>query len=462
MQLSSHHKTTCDIYHSLPLDDLLPSVRAYFYAFVHGQDQFSVQSTLAFPQNKPKNLLKKALCFTEGLYEYNLAIPDKIDVLFSYFNGDNNYLGIQQYLARQCRVENLKTGIIYPETILLDSNFDVSFTLQSRSFVSLKIQKQIIDQCRFACQFLQDSYLIDNFNKDIYIALANRVFQLEANATRIQRLLEIKKPKLVVLMNSKVIGDVATQIACANTGIPSMLALHGFPQRSQYPFETSFIMSYCPHHDHYLKTLSFDHCQIKGLGWLEPRVTLADEFQDLHDAIEDPEKVGYKILFLSQMSGWKTHACESLLESIPAILKALDTMPEVKSITLRLRQAERNDLVLTTLLRECKCSKLKISVNPSLKEDLEVNNLVMSLSSTGLLYGPYLGMRAIEIRDAKINSVWGGTVLPHDQVYQIDQELDPENLKEFILDLDPSGSHKRFYNHRCELKAFSKIISDIT
>ena len=197
------------------------------------------------------------------------------------------------------------------------------------------------------------------------------------------------------------------------------------------------------------------------LGWLEPKVILTDDcYNSSENTIQKRGK--YNILFLSSLSGWEVHRCESLLERVPDILKTLNQMPEVETINVRLRRNEYNDLVVKTLLTACAGSKLRISgMNSSITDDLKACDIIISFNSTGILYGPYLNKKAIEIRDPKINSVWGDTVLPSEQVYQINNVFDSKDFSQFILESPILQGKNVFYNWGDELKAFSEYLGEI-
>ena len=136
-------------------------------------------------------------------------------------------------------------------------------------------------------------------------------------------------------------------------------------------------------------------------------------------------------------------------------------MREVESITIRLRPSETNDPMIKKYLKRLNCSKLKLSHNKTIYSDLKSNNLLMSFSSTGLLYGPYLNIKSIEIRDNDINSVWPNSILPGEQVYKIGKAFHPIEFKEFILHSPVLNSKEVFYNRGRELKRFAEFINTI-
>jgi hypothetical protein len=459
-------KTTCEIYHAVPILELLPSIQSSLYYYLHfnyvryfGDKIYDVRVCSKNQKNKLKDLVK------EIYYSIGLKNNDKCDVIFCFLN--DGYLPLQRKLAKECQSQGLRTGIVrnnrstFPNFPEFTETFSLPniFSPQESSTIPLKTEKLIIEQCKYVYSYLEKVPLL-GLNPKGYLDLAYLATQVEQQARCMQHLLEKKSAKLVILNNAKDLGETAMQIACTNSGTPSMLILHGFPQRSQYPLLASFVMSYCHHHDDYLRKISSNSSQIRKLGWLEPTITLTENFYTSSQQSDIFKSRGkYNVLFLSQLLGWDVHRCESLVKRLPDIIKSLDKMPEVEIITLRLHPKESNNKLLKTLLAEWGCSKLRISDNFSLIDDLKACDILMAFSSTGLLYAPYLNRKAVEIRDETINSVWGGTVLPSEQVYQIGKEFNHSEFSSFVLESRILSQEEVFYNYSNELKSFSEFLN---
>ncbi len=468
-------KTSCELYHAVYPLELLPSVQSSLYYYLHHIRNRFANTRSRSLKRQIVDLVKNSSAHLS--YKYQLKRNfNRCDVIFNFFTPSLHALGIQKKLAEKCQEQDLRTGIVvqksknrlrdisrlkleeFEQVISLPENFEIS-----ASNMSSKIHREIIEQCKHICSCLERFDLFCPGSED-YLCLANLATQVEKKASLLRRLLEVASPKLVILSHGKIPEDTAMQIACNDTGTQSMLVPHGFPQKSLSQLTASFIMSYCPHHDGYLRQISLTTSQVRGLGWIEPSVTLADgqcsSVKENH-VFDTKEKLN--ILFLSSMSGWNWHRCQSLLERVPDILKTLNKMPEVETINVRLRDNEHNNLVMKTLLTACAGSKLRISrIGNPIVEDLKACDIVMAFNSTALLYGPYLNKKAIEIRDQKINSVWGDTVLPREQVYQIREEFNPHEFTEFVLGSRILKREEVFYNWGCELKAFSECLSEIT
>ena len=474
-------KTTCELYHEVNPLELLPSVQSSLYYYLHhirngfeNPRSRSLKRLIASLPEKTYTLTKNSSAYL--LYKYQLKRNFKeCDVIFNYFLSSPHALGIQKKLAEKCQEQGLVTGLVgqksknrpcnisslkqekFRQVISVPDNLGIF-----SSKISSKIHREVIDQCKYICSSLEKFNLFNPGSED-WLYLVNLATQVEKNACLLRRLLEVASPKLVILSHGKFPEDAAMQIACNDIGIPSMLVPHGFPQTSLSHITASFIMSYCPHHDGYLRQISSNANQVRGLGWIEPSIKLTDSlFSSVKENHCFDTKQKLNILFLSSMSGWNTHRCHSLVERVPDILKTLNKMPEVETINVRLRSNESNDLVIKTLLAACAGSKLRISrMNNPIIEDLKACDIVMGFNSTALLYGPYLNKKAIEIRDRQINSVWGGTVLPKKQVYQIEEEFNPDELTEFVLNSPILKGEEVFYNWGFELKAFSEYLSEI-
>jgi hypothetical protein len=455
--LARQPQTTCELYYKVFDPELRSSVQVALYYYLHSNSFYYPLTKRVVIQDTFENIVNSSNLF----YNFYFKNSKKCDVIFSFFNINSNFLGIQRQLAKQCLSKGLKTGIVCAEKFFEDvqcSDFIDYFPLSLSHLVSSKVKKEVIEQCRKIDRDLEK--ITSDFKKDrISLKLISMAMCIEKLAIVSKYLLENQRPKLFLSVQAKNIQDIALQMACKEIGIPSLLVPHGFPQRSRYPLTLSLIASYCPHHDNYLKQLSVAPASVVPLGWIEPRANLLDDLDtEIAQTNNSPQREKYNILFLSQISGAKIHRCESLVKLIPDVLKTLEQMPEVQTITMRLRLMEAENNQIKEMLAECGASKLKISVNKSLVEDLKATNMLMAFSSTGLLYGPYLNMKAIEIRDRAIDSVWGETVLPREQVYQIGDRFNSKEFSDFITSSKLLKGKNVFYNWGVELESFSQYL----
>ncbi|MFC1815081.1 hypothetical protein ACFL0M_03880 [Thermodesulfobacteriota bacterium] len=438
-----------------------PSVQASLYQFLHSDSHLKLQVSWAI-KSKIINFLENSYVFLSQTQSRFQKRYPQLDVLFTLTGTYDHQLGIQEELAKICSTNGFKSGLIglFHRAFLRNIHgFDSVLPLGMLP-VSLDVKKSISDQCRHLYLKLQESDKSNLQFHDAYNDLVQVAIQIEQFAVWNHRLLEFTEPRIAILNNSKDPKDVAMQIACDRLNIPSMLIPHGFPQKSQYPISANFVMSYAGHHDKYLKKLCRNPKQVKSLGWLEPRKTLfygADHILKNRPKFE--RRMKYNILFFAQLSGSRQHRCNSLSQLVPDVIKALNKMKEVETITIRLRPSEMNNPVIERYLKQINCSKLKISLNKSIYSDLKANNLLMSFSSTGLLYGPYLNMKSIEIRDDGINSVWPNSILPSQQVYKIGQAFHPIEFREFVLESPVINGEEVFYNRGHELERFVEFIS---
>lgn len=461
----SGSKTTCELYYAALMPQLLPSVMGALHMFWH-LHSFSGESYPKVPQRSLKNYVRDRVEDTLTTWrlfrKYEFKNHQKCDIIFNFFNSHINFLTTQRQLAKQCQLQGLRTGIVQPESLSPFAEFDDRFSITRGYSVSKQFEQAVFEQCLSIVSQLKDATLLHLDFNEVHSRLVLLATEIERQVIWLKQLFELKKPKLVILTNGKNFTEFALEIACADTNTPLMMIPHGFPQRSSHlKIVPAFIMSYASHHDNYWKKLSLDPDRVKSLGWLEPKVVLSNRLDTLINEKFTDREEKYKILFLSQLSGAEMHRCKSLVDRLPLILKALDKMDEVETITLRLRPYEVNNILIKTFLALCGCSKLRISSTPAIADDLQQTNTLMSFSSTGLLYGPYLGMRALEIRDRTINSLWEESVLPSEQVYQIGEEFDPDDFSKFVAESQFFNKQELFYNCGSELESFSKYLSTI-
>ncbi|GAB4236115.1 MAG: hypothetical protein Kow00121_63490 [Elainellaceae cyanobacterium] len=462
---STPMQTTCEIYHATQPLGLLPSVQSSLYHYLHltHRVEQELENSKTFTEQLKNKIRPLTKAHQQFSYKAQIKSYEKCDIVFSFFTNKANGIGIQSKLAEQCHQDGFKTGIINNGHPLPIPGFTANFPLPkifvfSGSSVPLRKRREIAEQCKYVASHLEKFDLTSSKLK-IDSALAKLAIQTEDKANLLQYFLEVTSPKLVILVHGKILEDIAMQIACQNTGTLSMLVPHGFPQRSIASIDSSYVASFGPHLDDYLQSLSSAQSQVLPLGWIEPSVALGEDLYN-HPEIKSEDKK-HNVLFLSSLSGYKIHRCSSLSERVPSILQALDSMPEIETINMRLRSDEYENLAIRELLDKFGGPKLKVSIHRSLAEDLKACDIVLSFNSTGLLYGPYLNKKAIEIRDASINSVWGNPVLPSEQVYQIGEQFQPNDFRRFVLEAPTVPGEAVFHNWRCELPAFSKFLSEL-
>lgn len=462
----SNAKTTCELYYAGRTPNLLPSVQGALHLFVH-LHSFSSESYFKVPPRSLKSKVKAVVRDNHTSWtlfrSHVLENRQKCDVIFNFFNSQINFLNTQIQLAKHCQLQGLRTGIVQLNSLKPYAEFNDRLLISKGFSISKEVEQEVFEQCKDVALHLKDTNVFELDIDEICSRLFLFATEIERQVIWTKRLFELKKPKLVILTNGKNVSEFALEIACADTGTSSMVIPHGFPQKSShYKLGPSFIMSYSPCHDNYWKELSLAPEQVRGLGWFEPKVVLSNRLDVLtqeKSLVQESEK--YKVLFLSQLSGAEMHRCKSLVTRLPVILRALDKIDEIETITLRLRPYEVNNTLIKTFLALCECSKLRISTNQALVDDLQEHNTLISFSSTGLLYGPYLGMRALEIRDRAINSVWGETVLPSEQVYQICEEFDPDDFSKFVKESRHFKKQEFFYNWGSEFESFANCLNTI-
>ena len=451
------------MYFELTSKVMRPSVQVSLYQYLHFTRQFLMKPQWHL-RKRMINLSEEGYAFLSRIYSRRIKRYPKMDVLFNLINPYDNQLGIQKELSRVCSSNNFKTGLLglfHKICIKKIRGFDRCFPLGMLS-VSPDIQTSVLEQCGHLYTRMLESDEVLFQSSDVHDArdaLIRVAMHIEQLAAWNQLLIEATYPRLVILTNAKDPRDAAMQIACKKMGIPSMLILHGFPQKSQHPILAPWVMSYAPHHDDYLKKLCLHPEQVKGLGWLEYRKTLPFRTENSLKGRDACDKIkNYDILFLSQFSGSRMHRCASLISRASDIIRTLDKMKEVQSITIRLRQSEIQDTMIKKYLKSINCSKLNVSKSRPIYLDLMANDLLMSFSSTGLLYGPCLNMKSVEIRENDIDSVWPNSILPKEQVYEIDRSFHPIEFREFVLQSPIVNGNDFFYNHGRELERFSEII----
>ena len=456
LQHFQEFNTTCEIYHKLVGKDLIPSVSSSLYSFLHMGIRHDLNINFYFQRQIFNYFLSSLSLGKDNTKQIS-------DVVFLYETSSINYLGIQSQISKICSEKNIKTEILYNyKQDKFEYSFDkVSEIKKPYPLITYKESNRIYEQCKLLTFELKQKFPFyqDITNEDLNKNLFRLAIYIESLSNVFISTFDSNQSKVLFLLNSNSSINVAAQLAARRLKLRTVLVPHGFPQRSQYPINSDDVISFCPHHDKYLQTLSSSHTNVQGLGWLEPNALI--ESNPLLKKLQASNinlSNKYKILVLSQITGYKVHKCQSLVSLFVRLLKELALISEVDSVSIRLHPNESNNFILKTLLSNIYGLKINTSKNQSIGEDLIACDVVISFSSTGLLYAPYLGLNAIEIRDKEIDSVWGETVLPDQSVLHINKEEDWNKLRELIVRKNFPRGNEVFYNWNNESQSFATFI----
>jgi hypothetical protein len=456
---SQEFHTTCEIYHKLVEKEMLPSVYCSLYSFLHFGIRQELNTNLFFQKQILKYFLNSLSLGKENTKKIS-------DVAFLYENSNINYLGIQSQISKICLEKNIRTEILLYN--YKQDKFDYSFDKISEiktpyPLIPYKERKKIYEQCKLLTFELKQKFPFcqDITNEDLNKNLFRFAISIESLSNVFISMFESSQVKVLFLLNSMSSINVSAQLAARKLKLRTVLVPHGFPQKSQYPINSDNIVSFCPHHDRYLQTLSSSHTSVHGLGWLEPNCLIESNpfLKELQERDRSSSNK-YKILVLSQLTGYKVHKCPSLVSLFPRLLEELALISEIDSVSIRLHPNELNDFILATLLSNIHGLKINVSKNQSIGQDLIACDVVIAFSSTGLLYAPYLGLNGIEIRNEEIDSVWGETVLPNESVLHINKEKDWSKLRELILRKNFPRGNEVFYNWKDETQSFATFICE--
>lgn len=448
------NKSSSEIYCSIVNAKLRPSIQGGIFYFLHFSN---INYLLTEVKTKEIN--------SGSCWSY-INKAKACDILFNYTFAVSHSLGIEQKLACKYSDYGLSTGII--DTVhngAVLEGFDQVYPGWPLYPVSSIIEREIREQVENVWPVLK-KYCLNNEQKELgYSYICACAMLIEALANSLKKMLYRIKPKRVILMGIKHYSEVAMQIACREMDIRSITVPHGILSKSMAPVMTSSLMSFSPYHDDYLKGLCSKQSRVEPLGWLEPQVKLGKKMDEILDIKASTKNDGkHAVLFLSQYSGAKINRCWSYYCLLPEIMKILISMPEVEQVIFRLHPGEEvYKNMIERLFKDYQHSKLTISVNEPLSKNLLESNILMSISSSALLYGPYLNMKAVEIRDKSIDSVCN-SVLPEKNVFRIDDSLKPADLRNFINNSIRLDGRDIFYNWLREEERLgdSKIIKGVT
>jgi len=433
------YKTVCEEYNDIESGKYSKSIMLGLYYALHFKYYKDHGCILPQIRSERKVGFYQNIVLKENSY---IDTMEHVDILMNFISYNANYLGVQE--------------VIYD---IIKPNYSVKMFHDGRmndqtKFGSNKILLELhnISEEKVREINAQEEEINKKYLKKLDIA---------SIAVIAERLIETYKyelkrctPKCVIVFNNKDIKDAAIIEACCELGIKTLLIPHGFPQFSQGKIDTDYLAVTDNFTEKYYSLLSSDKTKIIRLGWLEPLVTKISYKKNVTMLRR------YNVIFLSQMQGYNVHDCPSLLTNMETIICVLDKMFMVKKIILRLRKNEMSDpIIADTINRLIKYKKLRISVDCSLHEDINKSNVIMSMSSTGLLYGPYLGIKSLEIRDEKINSVWRSSILPSSNVINISEFNSITVLKK--LRDQKIEANSLFFNYQNESYGIKKIIDEI-
>lgn len=386
---------------------------------------------------------EKQYSLNQNIFDINKQQYFPVNVVMNYITPQENYLGIQNVLAQELKKIGLTTVMLFNQNPKNMKNVDLSnFT---KSFFVGK--GRLTNYQQYEANYYQsliDKRTVELGYRDCYFNIFDNTLEIKSLTENYKLILEKIQPEYVILLNNRDQFDTALKIAAKSLGIKTILIPHGHPQISQGIFDTDCVVSLSKASLSYLKKMSSSNTRIKTLPWLEPVA------RNIPLTLQEKPSYRYPltVLVLSQYAGWKTHRCVSLLTRLIELLQGLVLIPEVGKVILRRRFVQMDDRFfqkkLSTIINS---PKVLITGKNNLQDDLSVSDVIVSLSSTGLLYAPYLRKKGIEIRDNLISSVWGGSLLSDKHILDLGtDQLSVQKLRNRILNDNFPYSTEIFYD----------------
>ncbi|MEB3341634.1 hypothetical protein [Okeania sp.] len=380
----------------------------------------------------------------QSIFDINKQQYCSANVVMNYITPQENYLGIQNVLAQELKKIGLTTVMLFNQNPKHMKNVDLSNFAKS-FFVG---KGRLTNSQQYEANYYQsliDKRTLEIGYRNCYFNIFDNTLEIKSFTENYKLILEKIQPKYVILLNNRHQFDTALKIAAKSLGIKTILIPHGHPQISQGIFDTDCVVSLSKASLSYLKKISSSNTRIKTLPWLEP---VARKIP-LTLPKKPSSRYPLTVLVLSQDSGWKMpHRCVSLLTRLIELLQGLVLISEVGKVILRRRFVQKDDEFfqkkLSTVINS---PKVVITGKNHLVDDLSVSDVIVSLSSTGLLYAPYLRKKGIEIRDNLISSVWGGSLLSDKHILDLGRgQLSVQKLRNHILNDNFASSREIFYD----------------
>lgn len=436
-------KTTCEIFDEISIPQLDHISSTVLYNALHFTDNKSLhmyQVPLEY-QLKEKPTRKP---FT------NSKIGGSFVMMFHFYN--RNYFEVQKVIARALKSNNEKTCLFTraPKLKNTESLFDEIIDINLSPF-----KTSLSEEHNWACENFSRHIMPNQIHhnspdhvkkyceKSFNLALASKNYFLHTFARQ--------RPRLVIIVNHKDLLEAGMFLAAKELNINTLNIPHGFPQASHREFSSTYLTSMSKHHDNYLHTLKNKQTKLLKMGWLEP-LTHPPSFST---KLIRPNsfQASKKVLFLSQAVGWDGHRLGELVNNIPPILKQISKYYEV---TFRRHPFDKDKALIESLEASCPSGKIKISKsNVTILDDILAHDIIISFSSTGLLYAKYLGKKVLEIRDNKINSVWRSPITGPLTTINLHETSDICDKIDQITLEDP---YNFFYNYRSEKVTLQNIL----
>lgn len=384
------------------------------------------------------------------------------EVLFNYTLPTDHALGIQRSISRCLNKRGITTGLSGMVPWHAVDGFDCFYQWLPLFPLPIELRMEIKDQCQAVYTLLQDVPL-NSYKRRKGLAFAIRFSGLVEAYTRYMKIMLSRiKPKLVIVITTSSFLDIALQTACSEAGVPVAFFPHGFPARLISPIRSNIVAAYAPHHHQYYCQMGIESNQVIPVGWLEPAVTLGEQVPELIRTTQYRGKeVKYRALLISQYSASRL-VSNSLTTMLSQAINALTAMPNIERVVLRLHPPREtiDSSELQSVLKNADLSKLYVAHNEPLLKNLRETNMVVGFCSTALLYGPYLNRPALEIRDSSINRIFCQSVLPSQNVYQVDGEIESALLDEYLYGYEPLRGVEVLHNWCREIDYVAEYISN--
>lgn len=199
-----------------------------------------------------------------------------------------------------------------------------------------------------------------------------------------------RKVKLLITLNPFSWMDFGFLIAANHANIKKWFYPHGLPQKSMLLHDFDYITP----------LTTFDEVWFEyGAKFINMR------WAECVSGVPVRKKIGknsFNILFISQLSGSELHKVRSLWSLSVEAIQALLLRPDVHRVRLRVRDIEELKYFSNT------DEKLDVSLmnGGTINEDIVRSDILLSSSSTGLLYSQCFNKPVIQLVDDEIIDIW--------------------------------------------------------
>jgi glycosyltransferase involved in cell wall biosynthesis len=381
-------------------------------------------------------------------------IENKLEGLFAILELDKFSNFVKSILSQNIPIHDSPTGLVYTNSEQINYLKVTSFITRAIGENTFSVRKVVIEDLpKLRAELSND----DAKNYKVLVEILKGINVKEStfshlvqSAIYIKKTLDLSQLKIFYVLFPYSPFEVFLNNLKELFGFKTIFVPHGLPQKSFTRDSYDYVFAVTNQISIWKRL--YPESIICHLGWSEVMPSGVEKKFNQIKPIYGRMKNRKKITFLSQLSGFQIHK----LDDIKVITEAFLAWASLQSdyhVNIRLRNDSEKSLIDRDLLQKLNANDLIIftTMKESNLED-ENTELLISISSTGLLYAQTKAIPSLQIVTEKILDIWPFNIAAHSCIY-----CEKVNFDKVIF--DAISSNKVKYNYA---KYSPELVANVT